>query len=171
MKIKEEKERFKSLVQQAVLWMVALVIVCIVGFNTYNGNVETLKNEVEEMSENPKSISNKQVDDYINYLMELLDGEAKIDGIHVEFNQTTNDFRGKTVNEIIKDASISQTIYIKIASSEGIGWSDPESQEWIAKRKEQEETADKIKSRLKENDCHGYYLIQFPGSDTISYSL
>lgn len=71
MKIKEEKERFKSLVQQAVLWIIALVIVCIVGVNTYNGNVETLKNEVEKMAKNPKSISNKQVDDYINYLMEL----------------------------------------------------------------------------------------------------
>ena len=46
-----------------------------------------------------------------------------------------------------------------------------ENPEWIAKRKEQEETADEIKARLKENDCHGYYLIQFPGSDTISYSL
>ncbi|RHV71022.1 MULTISPECIES: hypothetical protein [Clostridia] len=171
MKIKEEKERFKSLVQQAVLWIIALVIVCIVGVNTYNGNVETLKNEVEKMAKNPKSISNKQVDDYINYLMELLDGEAKIDAIHVDFNQTTNDFSGKTGNEIIKDESISQTIYIKIVSSEGTGWNDLENPEWIAKRKEQEETADEIKARLKENDCHGYYLIQFPGSDTISYSL
>ena len=169
--MEKRKDKIKTLVQQAVLWLGALVLVCIVAINTYNGNVEELKEEVTEQTENPKWITTGQREDYLEYLTDLLQDSAAIEEITVDFNQRTNNFKDKSTREIITDASISQTVYIAIKADAGTNMNDLEDAEWIAKRKEQEVTADKIKEILCSNNCHGYYLIEFPDSDAITYSL
>ena len=169
--MKKREDKIKTLVQQTVLWLGALVLVCIVAINTYNGNVEELKEEVTEQTENPKWITTGQREDYLEYLTDLLQDSAAIEEITVDFNQRTNNFKDKSTREIITDASISQTVYIAIKADAGTNMNDLEDAEWIAKRKEQEVTADKIKEILCSNNCHGYYLIEFPDSDAITYSL